>query len=71
MTSDRTLYCSFCAKSQHEVRILIAAPVTAFICDECIERCNEIISDRTDMRRDMVAGDIGLILSTARWEMKP
>jgi hypothetical protein len=37
-----TLYCSFCRKSQHEVRKLIAGP-TVFICDECIELCDEII----------------------------
>ncbi|MNV47569.1 ATP-dependent Clp protease ATP-binding subunit ClpX [compost metagenome] len=37
-----TLYCSFCNKSQHEVRKLIAGP-KVFICDECIEICNEII----------------------------
>lgn len=39
-----TLYCSFCGKSQHEVRKLIAGP-TVFICDECIELCNEIIDE--------------------------
>ena len=39
---DTTLYCSFCGKSQHDVKKLIAGP-TVFICDECIELCNEII----------------------------
>ncbi|MFC1537155.1 ATP-dependent Clp protease ATP-binding subunit ClpX [Pseudomonadota bacterium] len=39
---DSTLYCSFCGKSQHDVKKLIAGP-TVFICDECIELCNEII----------------------------
>ena len=39
-----TLYCSFCGKSQHEVRKLIAGP-TVFICDECIELCNDIIRE--------------------------
>ncbi|MFZ9505625.1 MAG: ATP-dependent Clp protease ATP-binding subunit ClpX, partial [Burkholderiaceae bacterium] len=38
------LYCSFCGKSQHEVRKLIAGP-SVFICDECIELCNDIIRD--------------------------
>ena len=38
-----TLYCTFCSKSQHEVKKLIAGP-TVFICDECIELCNDIIS---------------------------
>ena len=36
------LYCSFCGKSQHEVRKLIAGP-TVFICDECVELCMDII----------------------------
>ena len=39
-----TLYCSFCGKSQHEVRKLIAGP-TVFICDECVELCMEIIRE--------------------------
>jgi hypothetical protein len=41
---DSTLYCSFCGKSQHEVRKLIAGP-TVFICDECVELCNDIIEN--------------------------
>ena len=40
----KLLYCSFCGKSQHEVRKLIAGP-SVFICDECIELCNDIIRD--------------------------
>jgi ATP-dependent Clp protease ATP-binding subunit ClpX len=48
---DKLLYCSFCGKSQHEVRKLIAGP-SVFICDECIELCNDII-------RDEIAGDGG------------
>ena len=39
-----TLYCSFCGKSQHEVRKLIAGP-TVFICDECVELCTDIIRE--------------------------
>ena len=42
--SEKLLYCSFCGKSQHEVRKLIAGP-SVFICDECIELCNDIIRD--------------------------
>jgi ATP-dependent Clp protease ATP-binding subunit ClpX len=42
--NDKTLYCSFCGKSQHEVKKLIAGP-SVFICDECVDLCNEIISD--------------------------
>ncbi|KQP22656.1 ATP-dependent Clp protease ATP-binding subunit ClpX [Pseudorhodoferax sp. Leaf267] len=43
-SSEKTLYCSFCGKSQHEVKKLIAGP-SVFICDECIDLCNEIIRD--------------------------
>src|SRR5574337_543101 len=46
---EKLLYCSFCGKSQHEVKKLIAGP-SVFICDECIELCNDII-------RDELAGD--------------
>ena len=42
--SEKVLYCSFCGKSQHEVKKLIAGP-SVFICDECIELCNDIIRD--------------------------
>lgn len=51
----KLLYCSFCGKSQHEVRKLIAGP-SVFICDECVELCNDIIreelEDRSDEGRD-------------------
>lgn len=43
-SSDKALYCSFCGKSQHEVKKLIAGP-SVFICDECIDLCNDIIRD--------------------------
>ena len=49
--TEKLLYCSFCGKSQHEVKKLIAGP-SVFICDECIELCNDII-------RDEIAGDVG------------
>ena len=42
--TKNTLYCSFCGKSQHEVRKLIAGP-TVFICDECVELCMDIIRE--------------------------
>jgi ATP-dependent Clp protease ATP-binding subunit ClpX len=45
-SSEKLLYCSFCGKSQHEVKKLIAGP-SVFICDECIELCNDIIRDET------------------------
>src|SRR5580765_1332992 len=44
--NNKILYCSFCGKSQHEVRKLIAGP-SVFICDECIELCNDIIREET------------------------
>ncbi len=61
MSSDRNgkgddgklLYCSFCGKSQHEVRKLIAGP-SVFICDECVELCNDII--REEMQEKAAAG---------------
>ncbi len=46
-TSNKNiLYCSFCGKSQHEVRKLIAGP-TVFICDECVELCMDIIKEES------------------------
>ena len=50
---DRSLYCSFCGKSQHEVRKLIAGP-SVFICDECVELCNDII--REEIHETSVTG---------------
>ena len=51
----KLLYCSFCGKSQHEVRKLIAGP-SVFVCDECVELCNDIIreelEDLADRARD-------------------
>ncbi len=44
---DKLLYCSFCGKSQHEVRKLIAGP-NVFICDECVELCNDIIREEME-----------------------
>ena len=41
---EKVLYCSFCGKSQHEVRKLIAGP-SVYICDECVELCNDIIRE--------------------------
>ena len=42
--TKNTLYCSFCGKSQHEVRKLIAGP-TVFICDECVDLCSNIVHE--------------------------
>ncbi|MCC5792220.1 MAG: ATP-dependent Clp protease ATP-binding subunit ClpX [Legionellaceae bacterium] len=43
---DKVLYCSFCGKSQHEVKKLIAGP-SVFVCDECVELCNDIIREES------------------------
>ena len=53
--SDRLLYCSFCGKSQHEVRKLIAGP-SVFICDECVELCNDIIREEIQEKTPGGAG---------------
>ena len=46
----KTLYCSFCFKSQHEVKKLIAGPAAIFICGECVALCNECIAGRVPDR---------------------
>lgn len=57
-TGDKkTLYCSFCGKSQHEVRKLIAGPAV-FICDECIELCSDIIIDENKSKGVATDDDI-------------
>ncbi len=57
-SSEKTLYCSFCGKSQHEVKKLIAGP-SVFICDECIDLCNDIILDEVKPDLDKEAkGDL-------------
>ncbi|MGC8703105.1 MAG: ATP-dependent Clp protease ATP-binding subunit ClpX [Thiomonas sp.] len=59
-SGEKTLYCSFCGKSQHEVKKLIAGP-SVFICDECIDLCNEIIRDEistTEAGGKVVSSDL-------------
>nr|HMS44860.1 ClpX C4-type zinc finger protein [Alphaproteobacteria bacterium] len=56
-TDNNNLYCSFCGKSQNEVRKLIAGP-TVFICDECIELCTDIIKEET--KTNIVKTKVGL-----------
>ena len=51
----KLLYCSFCGKSQHEVRKLIAGP-SVFICDECVELCNDIIREEIQEQGGSVPG---------------
>jgi len=50
----KLLYCSFCGKSQHEVRKLIAGP-QVFICDECVDLCNDIITE--EMQEQSASGE--------------
>jgi ATP-dependent Clp protease ATP-binding subunit ClpX len=52
----KLLYCSFCGKSQHEVRKLIAGP-SVFICDECVELCNDIIREEVQEHATQGKGD--------------
>ena len=58
-SSEKTLYCSFCGKSQHEVKKLIAGP-SVFICDECIDLCNDIIREEVpaDAPEGKAKGDL-------------
>ncbi|MFY7871133.1 MAG: ClpX C4-type zinc finger protein, partial [Limnohabitans sp.] len=56
---EKNLFCSFCGKSQHEVKKLIAGP-SVFICDECIELCNDIIRDELPSQASAVASRDGL-----------
>ena len=57
-SDDKTLHCSFCGKSQHEVRKLIAGP-SVFICDECIDLCNDIILEESqEAARDTVRNEL-------------
>ena len=58
-SSEKNLYCSFCGKSQHEVKKLIAGP-SVFVCDECIDLCNEIIRDELPAVSSVTSGRGGL-----------
>ncbi|MFW2456932.1 ClpX C4-type zinc finger protein, partial [Methyloversatilis discipulorum] len=48
-SGGRVLYCSFCGKSEHEVRKLIAGP-SVYICDECVDLCNDIIREEVQSK---------------------
>ena len=52
---EKLLYCSFCGKSQHEVRKLIAGP-SVFVCDECVELCNDIIREEVQEKSAVAKG---------------
>lgn len=54
---DKLLYCSFCGKSQHEVRKLIAGP-SVYVCDECVELCNDIIRDELQDDSSSFGGEL-------------
>jgi ATP-dependent Clp protease ATP-binding subunit ClpX len=54
-SGEKLLYCSFCGKSQHEVKKLIAGP-SVFICDECIDLCNDIIRDEASSVESVAGG---------------
>ncbi len=49
LAPPKTLYCSFCGKSQHEVRKLIVGPPPVFICDECVDICTDVVEPDVDM----------------------
>ncbi len=53
---EKLLYCSFCGKSQHEVRKLIAGP-SVFVCDECVELCNDIIREEVQEKSSTLHGN--------------
>ena len=55
-SDEKLLYCSFCGKSQHEVRKLIAGP-SVFVCDECVALCNDIIREDISKDPEKAAGD--------------
>jgi len=52
-TDEKLMYCSFCGKSQHEVHKLIAGP-SVFICDECVDLCNDIIREEAQAKDDKI-----------------
>ncbi len=54
---EKLLYCSFCGKSQNEVRKLIAGP-SVYVCDECVELCNDIIREELQEDSEFSSGDL-------------
>ena len=61
----KLLYCSFCGKSQHEVRKLIAGP-SVFVCDECVELCNDIIREELEEKQERSRDELAhLVLALA------
>jgi ATP-dependent protease Clp ATPase subunit len=64
--AEPEMYCSFCGKSQHKVRSLIAGP-KVFICNECVALCNEILREQGTPRRWLRS----LLGKKERWEPEP
>ena len=62
---EKLLYCSFCGKSQHEVKKLIAGP-SVFICDECVDLCNDIIREEIQEQNEKALDEC---LAAGRKEM--
>ena len=56
---DKLLYCSFCGKSQHEVKKLIAGP-SVFVCNECVDLCNDIIREEVKGAEGIKSADESL-----------
>lgn len=56
-SKDKVFHCSFCGKSQHEVRKLIAGP-SVYVCDECVALCNDIINEEVKQNKDAAPADI-------------
>lgn len=54
----KTLYCSFCFKSQHEVKCLVAGPAGVFICDECVDLCNAYIAGTPPTPKPITADEV-------------
>ena len=60
--SDDKIRCSFCGKTQDQVRKLIAGPVGVYICDECVDLCSDIIEEEYEDEQDMQSDlDINLL----------
>lgn len=64
--AKETLYCSFCGKSQHEVKKLIAGPSTSYICNECVELCMDIVGESAREEQAISSVDISLMLDLER-----
>src|SRR5258708_4770085 len=64
----KLLYCSFCVKSQHEVRKLIDGP-SVFVCDECVELCNDIIREELEERAERTRDKLPNLRKSRKFSM--